>query len=177
MTDCYLGEIRMFAGNYAPNGWAFCDGSALSIGVHTALHGLIGITYGGDGQITFNLPDLRGRLPLHMGQGPGLTSNLLGDSFGEETATPKDIPAHSHVVNVGGALTGKNPQGNYLGTSVAFRLYSAANPDSVMHPLSVGKSPVSAAALPHPNVMPALCVNFIIALEGEWPHIIETNNA
>lgn len=170
MSDCYVGEIRMWGGTFAPMDWAFCDGSALPISQYDTLFTLIGTTYGGDGQQTFNLPDLRGRLPLHMGQGPGLSGRVIGENFGSEAVTldSMNIPAHTHLISAGGDATTAAPGGSYLGNSIGFSLYSAANPDSVMSAAAVGMS-AGTAAQPHSNVMPALCVNFIIALTGNFP--------
>ncbi|HBA72762.1 MAG: hypothetical protein A2X82_17185 [Geobacteraceae bacterium GWC2_55_20] len=170
MSDCYTGEIRMFGGTFAPMDWAFCDGSVLEINQYSALFALIGTTYGGDGTTTFKLPDLRGRLPLHMGQGAGLSNRPLATAIGTETETldPTNIPAHNHLISTGGDGTTAAPNGNYPGNSVGFSFYSNATPDSVMNASTVGMSS-STAAQPHSNVMPALCVNFIIALSGYFP--------
>lgn len=173
MSDCYVGEIRIFGGNFVPEGWALCDGSALPIIGNDALYALLGTTYGGNGSSTFNLPDLRGRVPLHMGQGPGLSNRVIGNTFGTETVTLQTphMPAHSHAINVGGDATTGAPAGNnlYLGNSVGFNLYSSAtNPDSLMSTAAVGQAGPT-AAIPHNNMMPGLCINFIIALTGDFP--------
>lgn len=170
MSDCFIGEIRMFGGTFAPMDWAFCDGSTLPINQYDLLFSVIGATYGGDGTTNFKLPDLRGRIPVHMGQGPGLTLRNIGNSFGTETETllTAHIPSHTHAISAGGSGTTVAPAGNYPGNSINFSLYSAAAPDSLMNPSSVGSSP-STPAQPHANVMPALCVNFIIATNGYLP--------
>lgn len=170
MSEGFIGEIRMFGGTYAPMDWAFCDGSTLQISQYDALYSLIGTTYGGDGTTNFKLPDLRGRLPIHMGQGPDLTSRVLGQSFGTETVTldSTNISAHNHQISVGAPATTAAPAGNYLGNSVGLSLYSAANADSLMNPAAVGMS-AGSPAQPHANVMPCQCVNFIIALYGIFP--------
>lgn len=170
MSDCYIGEIRMFGGNFAPVNWAFCDGRILSIGEYSELYSLIGTTYGGDGITSFRLPDLRGRVPIHKGDGPNLTSRPLGSAFGTETVTLEtaQIPAHSHVVSAGGDATVADPTAHYPGNSVGFSLYSAANPDSTMHAAAVGPS-MTGAVQPHSNLMPTLCINYIIALTGYFP--------
>lgn len=170
MSDCYIGEIRMFGGAFAPVNWAFCDGSTLQISGNEPLYSLIGTTYGGDGISNFKLPDLRGRLPLHMGQGPNLGNRVLGTSFGTETVTLDytHIPAHTHVISAGGDATTAAPEGNYPGNSFGFSLFSAATPDSTMSQSSVGPSAAN-AVLPHSNLMPTLCINFIIALTGYYP--------
>lgn len=170
MSECFTGEIRMFGGTFAPMDWAFCDGSTLQISQYDVLYSLIGTTYGGDGTTNFKLPDLRGRLPIHMGQGPDLTSRVLGQSFGTETVTldSTNIPSHNHLINAGAPATTAAPSGNYLGDSVGLSLYSAATADSLMNPVAVGMS-AGSPALPHANVMPCQCVNFIIALNGIYP--------
>lgn len=163
MSDAYFGEIRMFGGNFAPMDWALCDGSLLPINQYDVLYSVIGTTYGGDGVTNFKLPDLRGRVPIHMGQGTGLTPRMIGSAFGTETETLQvsHIPAHNHVISAGGAATTAAPAGNYPGNS-SFNLYSAAAPDSLMNLAAVGQSPI-APPQPHSNLMPTQCVNFIIA--------------
>lgn len=171
MSDCYVGEIRMFGGSYAPQGWALCAGQTMSISQYDQLYALIGTTYGGDGVTTFKLPDLQGRVPLHRGQGPGLTNRTIGAAFGMETVTLQvaNIPAHTHSIVVGGDATTADPTNGYLGNSVGFNLYSsAASPDNTMSPSAVGQSGQN-AALSHDNMMPGLCINFIIALAGQFP--------
>lgn len=170
MSECYVGEIRMFGGTFAPMDWAFCDGSTLPINQYDVLYSVIGTMYGGDGVTNFKLPDLRGRIPVHMGQGPGLTNRQIGTSFGTENETLQvaQIPSHTHVISAGGPGTTVAPGGNYPGNSIGFSLYSAAAPDSLMNPASVGSSPPTPAQ-PHSNVMPAQCVNFIIATNGYFP--------
>lgn len=171
MSDAFVGEIRMFGGNYAPMDWALCDGSTLKIVDYQLLYDVIGTTYGGDGVQSFKLPDLRGRVPIHMGQGPGLTSRPIGSSFGTERVSlqAEQIPAHTHVISAGGDATVGAPAGNYPGNSVSFDLYSsAASPDSTMNAAVV--APYGATGVqPHSNLMPTQCVNFIIALNGFYP--------
>lgn len=170
MSDQFVGEIRMFGGNYAPMDWAFCDGALLNISQNDVLYSLIGTIYGGDGYTNFKLPDLRGRVPIHKGSGPGLSNRQLGSSFGAETAVldTTHIPAHTHVITAGGDGTTISPAGNYPGNSVGFSLYSASTPSGVMNTAAVGMSaanPVQA----HSNLMPSQCVNFIIAVSGFYP--------
>ncbi|BDV44554.1 microcystin dependent MdpB family protein [Geotalea uraniireducens] len=169
MSDCFIGEIRMFAGNYAPVNWALCDGRTLRVNDYQPLFALIGVTYGGDGVTTFNLPDLRGRVPLHKGQAPNLTARPLGSSFGTELVSLQvaNIPNHTHAISVGGDATTTAPADNYPANSAAFSLYSDATSDAPMSGVAV--EPSAGAAFPHDNVMPALSVNFIIALAGEYP--------
>lgn len=169
MSDPYVGEIRMFAGNYPPVGWSFCDGQLTAIGDAEALFNLIGTTYGGDGQSTFALPDLRGRLPVHMGTGPGLSPRTPGEVLGAESATitTATMPAHSHTPQAaGGAATSPTPSAGVwasVSTGAAYAGFPATVP---MNPSLVG--PVGGNQ-PHENLMPALCVSFIIAMYGVYP--------
>lgn len=170
MSDQFVGEIRMFGGNFAPMDWAMCDGSTLQISQYDVLYAVIGTFYGGDGTNNFKLPDLRGRVPVHMGQGPGLTPRSIGNSFGTEVETLQTvhIPSHSHAISAGGPGTTAAPGGNYPGDSAGFSLYSTAAADSLMNQASVGSTPPTSAQ-PHSNLMPSLCVNFIIATNGYFP--------
>ena len=164
MTQPYVGEIRMFAGNYAPVGWMFCAGQLLPISEYNTLFNLIGTTYGGDGQNTFALPELRGRLPIH--QGGGFT---LAQSGGTETVTltVQQIPSHSHPylasTTDGNAAT---PQNNVLAASTAVKPYIVESPDAAMGPNSVG---LTGGSQPHDNFQPYLCIEFIISLFGVYP--------
>ena len=169
MSDNYVGEIRLFAGNYAPEGWHFCDGSELPISQYDVLYSVIGTTYGGNGSTTFKLPDLRGRVPLHQGQGTGLTNRPLGSQCGEESValTSAQIPAHSHTICVGDSGTTLAAVGNYPANSVQFNRYSSAQSDCTMSGAVIGAS--SNAGLAHGNIMPSLCINYIIALTGYYP--------
>ena len=169
MKDPYLGEIRMFAGNYAPEGWAFCNGQTLPISQYEALFSLIGTTYGGDGQTTFALPDLRGRLPIHAGTEPvsGIAYKL-GQYGGEEkvTLTKAQLPAHTHTVkasNLPGDLA-RPDNAFWAGSSV--KQYSTNPPDGEMNTAAISDS---GGTDPHDNVMPYATVSFIIALEGIYP--------
>jgi microcystin-dependent protein len=159
----YVGEIRMFAGNFAPAGWMFCNGQLLPISEYETLFQLIGTTYGGDGESTFALPDLQGRIPLHQGNG-----FILAENGGAEavTLTVSQIAAHSHPL-LGSALLASdpNPQGNLPAESSVISFYQAAAPTAAMAPAvsSVGGSQ------PHENCQPFLCVSFIISLFGIFP--------
>ncbi len=169
MSSPYVGEIRMFAGNFPPVGWAFCDGSLMAISENETLFNLIGTTYGGDGQTTFALPDLRGRLPLHFGTGPSGTTYQLAQTGGAEqvTLTQQQIPSHSHAVNVSGnAAAGNNPVGNVPGAGTTISLYKAAAPNTALAAQAVG---AAGGGQPHGNFQPYLCVNFIISLFGIFP--------
>jgi microcystin-dependent protein len=164
MAQPYVGEIRMFGGNFAPAGWMFCEGQLLPISENETLFQLIGTTYGGDGQSTFGLPDLRGRIPLH--QGSGFT---LAETGGAETVTltVNQIPAHSHALLASSAVTQQtNPTANLVGQSTQAKLYIDDVPNVNLSPLvisSVGGSQ------PHNNFQPYLCVDFIISLFGLFP--------
>jgi microcystin-dependent protein len=169
MSEPFIGEIRMFGGNFAPAGWAFCDGQLLPIAENEALFQLIGTTYGGDGQETFALPDLRGRLPIHMGQGPGLSTRDIGEQGGTEleTLTLNQIPVHTHPTLLSSAAGSEStPAGNVLAASPNVRLYRPGAPTVLLHPATVTPT---GGNQPHDNVMPFLCVNFIISLFGVFP--------
>ncbi len=169
MAIPYVGEIRMFAGNFAPAGWAFCDGSLLPISEYETLFQLIGTTYGGDGQETYAMPDLRGRLPVHMGQGPGVGNNYeIGQTGGSEsvTLTNNQIPSHNHLLLVSGtAASASSPQGNVLANATA-NMYLRDNPSDTMNAASINNT---GGSQPHENMMPYLCVSFIISLYGIFP--------
>lgn len=176
----FLGEIRMFAGNFAPQGWNFCDGTVLSISNYDALFALIGTTYGGDGQTTFQLPDLRGRLPIGQGNGPGLSPRVVGQSFGEEghVLTTNEMAAHAHpavastaaatTVTAGPSVMYGAAQGNQ--TAGVYGLYTTAQPPDAPAVQWSGATVGSAGGSEsHDNTMNTLTVNFIIALEGIFP--------
>jgi microcystin-dependent protein len=159
----YVGEIRMFAGNFAPAGWMFCEGQLLPISENETLFQVIGTTYGGDGQSTFALPDLRGRIPIH--QGSGFT---VGETGGAEeiTLTVNQIPAHTHALLASTTTaTQETPSGNLTGQGEV-PLYGDESPYFPMHPQSI--SPVGGSQ-PHTNFQPYLCVDFIISLFGLYP--------
>ena len=164
MSEPYVGEIRMFAGNYAPQGWVFCSGQLLSTSQYDALFNLIGTTYGGDGQSTFAVPDLRGRLPLHFGSG-----YFVGQSGGVETVplTQAQIPTHNHLMmattNVGNQ---QSPSGQVFSQSPQIQMYIEDTPDSSFATQMI--SPAGGSQ-PHNNVQPFLCINFIISLYGIYP--------
>lgn len=167
MSDQYLGEIRVFAGNFAPLGWALCDGQLLAINTNTALFSLIGTMYGGDGVTTFALPDLRGRLPLH--NGTGAFTATLAEAGGQESVVlgSSQIPAHSHVLNATSSFgTSSSPAGNALAQGQAVKMYQSATPNSLMATSSTSSSGGGQA---HNNLQPYLCLNFIIATTGIFP--------
>ena len=171
MGQPFVGEIRMFGGNFAPKGWEFCNGQLLAISEFDVLFNLIGTTYGGDGQQTFALPDLRGRLPLHQGTGSGLSPKTIGQNGGVEnvTLTTNQIPAHSHTLVVDGAVgTQASPQGSLLAQlpPASSKLYHTPSGTVALAPNSVGSS---GGSQPHSNFQPYLCVSFIISLFGVFP--------
>jgi microcystin-dependent protein len=170
MATPYLAEIRTFAFNFAPAGWAFCNGQLLSISNNAAVFALIGTTYGGDGQTTFALPNLQSRVPIHQGQGSGLSSYIISQSGGVEnvTLTVNQIPAHNHLVNAAGDLASHgSPNMKILGAS-DIPLYVVTPPTS---PVTMSSTMISIAGggQAHPNVQPYLTINFCIALEGIFP--------
>ena len=165
----FIGLIVMFGGNFAPRGWALCDGQLLPINQYSALFSILGTTYGGDGRTTFALPDLRGRVPIHEGTGPGLSPYDLGQKGGSETVTltTNQIPAHSHNFELGS--TGSTPAGsgsflgNVTGTNLIYNGTKSGNTlnSGAIHNTGGGQS--------HNNIQPYLAVNFIIALQGTYP--------
>ncbi len=169
MAQPYVGEIRMFAGNFNPAGWMFCDGSLLPISENETLFQLIGTTYGGDGQSTFALPDLRGRVPIHMGTGPGLSTYQLAETGGVEsvTLTQNQMPVHNHTPLASNTAAADTPSNNFWATSATGKPYSAAPPTVLMNPGTMG--PAIGGSQPHDNMIPFLCVSYIISLFGIFP--------
>ncbi len=168
MSEPFIAEIRIFAGNFAPRGWAFCDGQLLPISQNTALFSLIGTTYGGDGRTTTALPNLQGRAPMHPGRGPGLTSRRLGQRGGVETVTLTEaqMPNHTHTLVGNNENEGEDndPQNNYTGGDNG--IYAAANNLQAMK----GNSLVAqGGGQAHNNLQPFLVLTFIIALVGLYP--------
>jgi microcystin-dependent protein len=165
MAQPYVGEIRIFAGNFAPAGWMFCEGQLLPISENETLFNLIGTTYGGDGQSTFGLPDLRGRIPVHQGNG-----FVLAQSAGEETVTltVNQIPAHSHpfIASTNNATTA-NAQTNVLAQTPSYTPYIAGFAPNT--PLNAASVAADGGSQPHTNFQPYLCVDFIISLFGIFP--------
>jgi microcystin-dependent protein len=167
MSSPYVGEIRMFGGNFAPAGWAFCDGSLMAIAANDVLFTLIGTMYGGDGTSTFALPDLRGRVPIHMGSGAGGTYTLAQTGGAEQvTLTASQMPAHSHIPQANSQMgTQTSPAGNLWANSTNLP-YSTANPSAALDAAAVGPA---GGSQPHDNMLPFLVVNFIISLFGVFP--------
>ncbi len=168
MGTPYVGEIRMFAGNFAPAGWALCQGQLLAISQNETLFNLIGTTYGGDGQSTFALPNLQGRVLIHAGQGPGLSSHILGETGGVETVTliTNQIPAHSHVPQAAAATGSQSSPSNNIWGASANLPYSQNAPASAMSAAAIG---FAGGSQPHDNMVPYLVINFIISLFGVFP--------
>jgi len=158
----------MFGGNFAPRGWAFCSGQLMSIAQDTALFALLGTTYGGDGQVTFALPDLRGRFPLGQGTGPGLTPRTVGEAAGSEnvTLTQSQIPSHTHAPSASSAAATQTSPQNQVWAVGSPAPYSSGTPAATMHAAAIGST---GGSQPHENMVPFLGVNFIIAVAGIFP--------
>ena len=164
MAQPYVGEIRMFGGNFAPAGWMFCEGQLLPISEYETLFNLIGTTYGGDGQSTFALPDLRGRLPIHFGNG-----FILAETGGAEeiTLTVNQIPAHTHaLLGTASIVNDASPANNVTGQTNTFDLYQSTPGGQPMASQSIN---AVGGSQPHSNFQPYLCVDFIISLFGIFP--------
>jgi microcystin-dependent protein len=170
MSNPFVGEIRMFGGNFAPSGWAFCSGQLLSIAENDVLFALIGTTYGGDGVNTFGLPDLRGRIPLHQGTGPGLSTYVIGQLAGVENVTllSNQMPIHTHTAAASSASTGvSDPTNTFWASNPAVKQYAPSTATLT----SMAATSVSAvgANQPHDNMPPFLAISFIISLFGIFP--------
>jgi microcystin-dependent protein len=171
MASPFVAEIRIFAGNFAPKGWATCDGQILPISQNTALFSLLGTFYGGNGQTTFALPNLQGSAPMHAGQGPGLSERFVGEQSGEQAVTllTSEMPAHSHGAQATSGSNQDSPAGNAWSTIGTTRtppaLYNSAQ-NAQMSPLALA---ITGADSPHNNMSPYLCLTFIIALQGVFP--------
>jgi microcystin-dependent protein len=172
MGQPYVGEIRMFAGNFAPNGWMFCEGQTLPISENDVLFQLIGTTYGGDGEETFNLPNLASRVPIHMGTGPDGTTYQIGEMAGteQETLSVQQIPSHNHPAQATNSQgVSQNPSGAVLATA------ATAQPNTILYGndsvVAMNASSIGPAggSQPHENTQPFLCINFIISLFGIFP--------
>lgn len=171
MSEPFIAEVRIFAGNFAPRGWAFCNGQLLPIAQNTALFSLVGTTYGGDGRTTLGLPNLQGKAPMHPGNGPGLTSRRLGESAGEATHTlsQAQIPSHTHQLRCADETADSGEPGNgFLAESfpLADQQYRSGNPSGVMSATALG---AVGGSQPHNNMPPYLTMYFIIALVGLYP--------
>ena len=170
--DPFVAEIRVFAFNFAPTGWAFCNGQLLPISQNTALFSLLGTTYGGDGRSTFALPNLQGRVAIHQNQGPGLSERFLGESGGADSVTllQSEIPSHNHLVACAPANSGQsnNAANNLPGHSnnAVNLIYNAQAPNTQFNPQAIT---VAGGNQPHNNDMPTLVLNICIALQGIFP--------
>lgn len=173
MGEPFIGEIRMFGGNFAPAGWALCDGQLVPISENDALFNLIGTTYGGDGQETFALPDLQGRIPVHQGTGQDGINYQLGEKAGVEsvTLTVQQIPAHNHVPTASTVAGTVSSPSNaiFAAGGGGEQMYSTPPnpPGGTMNPQCIG---ATGGSQPHTNVAPFLCINFILSLYGRYPN-------
>lgn len=170
MAEPFLAEIRMFPFNFAPRGWAFCDGQLMALSQNTALFALLGATYGGNGKSTFALPNLQGSAPMHPGQGPGLSSHELGERAGAETVTllSSQMPGHSHGLGVWAG----DPADHFDPTNMTFARSNngqAWGPPTTLAPMSPAMIVPVGGGEPHNNMMPYLTLNFCIALQGVFP--------
>ncbi len=172
MSEPFLGEIRMFGGNFAPQGWSFCDGSLVAISQYDALFSLMGTTYGGDGVQTFGLPDLRGRVPVHMGNRAG-TNYQLGQLGGSENVTlvTSQLPAHTHQARGASLGDSPSPSGKYWSTDPGGNVGAYNNTSPVPSPAAMSGASLSPAggSQPHENMQPFLAITYIIAMEGIYP--------
>jgi microcystin-dependent protein len=171
MADPFVAEVRIFPGNFAPTGWALCNGQLLPISQNTALFSLLGTTYGGDGKSTFALPDLQDRVPVHPRQGPGLSLRDLGETGGSESVTllTSEIPVHTHQIQARSPSPANDDDpgpGNVIATVVGANVFTAAGASSPMGPEALA---ISGGDLPHNNLQPYLVLTFIIALQGIFP--------
>lgn len=169
MSEGFIGEIRLFAGNFAPRGWALCDGQLLATSSNSDLFSLLGTMYGGDGETTFGLPDLRGRVPMHAGTGPGLSPRSAGQKGGAQTVTltTNQLPSHTHTMSASTDVANKSsPAGNVVAQSSTVDLYVEDAPTTPLAQNAVSDVGGNQA---HPNLQPTQCVHFIISLFGLYP--------
>lgn len=169
MAQPYIGEIRMFAGNFAPAGWSFCDGQLMPISENDALFTLIGTTYGGDGQETFALPNLQSRIPIHQGTGPSGVTYQIAEAAGteSETLTLQQIPVHNHPLLASmGTGTQNSPAGEVLASGSSVSIF---RPQAPTQPLAAQTLNPAGGSQPHENMVPFVCINFIISLFGIFP--------
>lgn len=169
MAQPYIGEIRMFAGNFAPAGWSFCDGQLMPISENETLFNLIGTTYGGDGQETFALPNLQSRIPIHQGTGPSGVTYQIAEAAGteSETLTLQQIPVHNHPLLASmGTGTQNSPAGEVLASGSSVSIF---RPQAPTQPLAAQTLNPAGGSQPHENMVPFVCINFIISLFGIFP--------
>lgn len=167
--DPFVAEIRIFPFNFAPKGWAFCNGQILPLSQNTALFSLLGTTYGGDGKSNFALPNMQGNAPMHPGQGPGLSLHDLGETGGSETVSllESEIPSHSHTLNAStGDANAQNATGGMYATGIGIGMYAVPGALTQMSPNSLAPA---GGDQPHNNMQPYLTLNFCIALQGVFP--------
>lgn len=172
MSNPFLAEIRIFTGNFAPKGWALCDGQLMPISQNTALFSLLGTTYGGDGKSNFALPNMQGNAPMQQGQGPGLTLRDLGETAGEQTVTllQTEMPSHTHIAQAVAGSNSIDPGNNVWanGQKGFGNVYAPSAGGSNANMSAFGVS-ISGGSQPHNNMMPFLGLTFIIALQGVFP--------
>jgi microcystin-dependent protein len=171
MADPFVAEIRIFPFNFAPRGWAWCDGQLLPLSQNTALFSLLGTTYGGNGKSNFALPDLQGRAPMHPGQGPGLSLHDLGETGGSETVSllESEIPAHAHVLRGDRNVSETpDPAGNSVGRGSSINAYQTVTNQNLVSMSGQALAPAGGDA-PHNNLQPYLTFYFCIALQGVFP--------
>ncbi|ATD00962.1 MULTISPECIES: phage tail protein [Pseudoalteromonas] len=173
MSDPFVGEIRMFAGNFAPRQWAFCNGQLMAISQNDALFSLLGTIYGGDGRSSFGIPDMRGRIPMHWGTGPGLTPRPIGQKMGVESValTANQIPSHSHTMQAStDSVSSVNPTGTVLGTlDAADTMYTEVVDPSKTGAMAGSSVMYSGGSIEHTNMMPYQCLSYIICIAGIYP--------
>lgn len=175
MADPFIGEIRIFSGNFAPRDWAFCNGQTIPVAQNPALFSIVGTIYGGDGRTTFGVPDLQGRAPMHAGSGPGLTPRPMGQELGanETTLAVGNLPVHSHTMSVVGDQANQNTPASGLSYAAtpgrARRGASHYGPPNNLGSMANGVMGATGGGQPHNNMQPFLAINFIIALTGIYP--------
>ncbi len=171
--DPYLGDIRLFAGSFAPAGWVICDGRLLAISENDALYAIVGTTYGGDGINTFAVPDLRGRLPVGQGNGPGLSPRVIGQQFGVESVTllTTQIPSHNHSFNASTAApsTSPSPAGTVFAHSDADKIYVSSPTGPLPETMNAATVQATGGTQPHNNIMPTTAINYIMCTAGIFP--------
>lgn len=169
ISDPFLGEIRIFGGPFVPKGWTLCDGSLLRVSEYPRLYAILGTNFGGDGRVTFGVPDLSGCVPMHPGQTPGGTHHVFGERGGADDSTvfENQLPSHTHQLHATRVpADDRDPQGRALAEAIDW--YSSDEPENLvaMAPACIG---TTGGQQPHPNIQPSLVVRFIMALEGEYP--------
>jgi microcystin-dependent protein len=169
MADQFVGEIRAVGFNFPPSGWAFCDGQLMPISQNTALFSLLGTFYGGDGKSTFALPNLQGNVALAQGQGPGLSARFMGEEGGSQNVTllQTEMPAHIHNFQGSSSAAQTIPTANGIGQNAALHIYKTGTPTTVQ--MAANMVGPQGGSQPHNNMMPFLCLNFVIALQGIFP--------